>query len=440
MTPYLTSSRHIRAGFLLSLACMASLAQAQQPQRKTPAARAPAAGGAKPSVIVRLVCEDESAGAEVTLNGVFKGECPLDMNIEPGTFKLRATKQEGAERERVYETELVLAADTIKRITLTLSEPRLTRAGQQAEAARADAMQRQAAAELLKREQAEAARVQAQQQLVANAEAGQPDAMVRLADMYENGRQVARDVNKAFALYQRAAATGHPAGMGGLGAMYLNGWGTPRNAPVAEGWLRKAAMAGDGRGMNGLANLYEAGAGGLSLDRTLALDWKLRAAEAGNLRAIANMGERYVDGDGVTRDRVKGLALLRRAAEAGSADAMTTLATCYRMGKGVVEDIPQALVLYRKAAELGDGSAMNELGAAYASADMGLPKDERMAASWFRKGAEAGDGRAMANFGTYQADGLGGVPRDQAQGVAWMRKAAALGDRMGIYQLRERGL
>ena len=46
--------------------------------------------------LLRVTCEGDDVGAEVTLNGKFKGECPVDIQAGSGTVKLRVVKKVGA--------------------------------------------------------------------------------------------------------------------------------------------------------------------------------------------------------------------------------------------------------------------------------------------------------------------------------------------------------
>lgn len=143
---------------LRSLACFAITlaalsAGAQTPPKKPGGAAAASAGTA----VLRVACDGPATGAEVTVNGSFKGDCPLDIPVPAGTIKLRVLKKVGAGRESVFEQEFRMAADTAKRVDVELGPPQLTAEGQRLENDR------------LAREKAEADRQAAERQRAAAA-------------------------------------------------------------------------------------------------------------------------------------------------------------------------------------------------------------------------------------------------------------------------------
>jgi len=72
---------------------------------------------------IRLTCEEEDKGADVLLDGDYKGKCPLDLTTKPGTHQLEvATKKEG-KYKLVYSVELVLGAGVAQRVDMPKSPP-----------------------------------------------------------------------------------------------------------------------------------------------------------------------------------------------------------------------------------------------------------------------------------------------------------------------------
>lgn len=94
---------------------------------------APLSATAEKSVL-RVMCEGEDVGAEVTVNGKFKGECPVDIQVSPGRLLLRVEKND-ASYERIFEQEVRIGDGVVKKVEVTLSR-RLNAAGQQREAQR----------------------------------------------------------------------------------------------------------------------------------------------------------------------------------------------------------------------------------------------------------------------------------------------------------------
>lgn len=123
---------------------------------------------------LHITCEGSNEGAEVSIDGVFKGECPFDMFVAEGTIALRAVKPAGELRERVFAQSYRIGGGTRKAIEIILAEPQLNARGI---ALRAQADKEAAEA---KRKAAEAARAVAEAKLAAEKVA--QDAAVARAD------------------------------------------------------------------------------------------------------------------------------------------------------------------------------------------------------------------------------------------------------------------
>jgi len=74
--------------------------------------------------MLRIACDGDSVGAGISINGQFKGECPLDIATPAGKLNLRASISVDSERERVFEQEIHLGGDVVKRVEIQLSLPR----------------------------------------------------------------------------------------------------------------------------------------------------------------------------------------------------------------------------------------------------------------------------------------------------------------------------
>lgn len=173
-----------------------------------------ACGPAQAASLLRVACEGPDARAEVTVNGVFKGECPLDIQVDPGAIQLRVVKRIDADRERVHADDFRIGDGVVKKIDVALSAPRLNVDAQRREnerlaRERAEARQREQARELARaaQEQLDRERVEAERRLV---EAGDADAMLALADRYATGSGVAKNDAQAKSWLGRAFALGHP--------------------------------------------------------------------------------------------------------------------------------------------------------------------------------------------------------------------------------------
>lgn len=114
--------------------------------------------------MLRVNCEAADIGAEVTINGQFRGECPVDIQVQAGTLQIRVMKPAGADRERVYQQEIRMGEGTVKRLDVVLGTAQLTAAAQAIEDERLRRAQEEALrlAEEKRRIDAEAARQKAE--------------------------------------------------------------------------------------------------------------------------------------------------------------------------------------------------------------------------------------------------------------------------------------
>ena len=77
-----------------------------------------------------------------------------------------------------------------------------------------------------------------------------------LAQRYEAGKDVDRDVNKAADWYRKAAMQGHQKAQTNLGNLYRIGRGVDKDYDEAMQWYRKAAEQGDTKAMINIALMY----------------------------------------------------------------------------------------------------------------------------------------------------------------------------------------
>jgi len=129
--------------------------------------------------------------------------------------------------------------------------------------------------------------------LVARAEAGDPEAQYRLGRAYDEGVLVRPSPYLAAHWLRRAAEQGHAAAAARLGTLYFQGRGLPRDLELALSWYRRAAEAGDPEGMAGLALMLVDGLA-TGRDPVRAFVWASLAAEAGNEYARRLLERRIV--------------------------------------------------------------------------------------------------------------------------------------------------
>ncbi len=192
--------------------------------------------------------------------------------------------------------------------------------------------------------------------------------------------------------------------------------------------LEPAAMAGNMEAMAYLGDLYLRGLGG-ARNELKAREYITMAATDGKLpRAIHQLGLMYVNGNLVTRDETKGVDLIQKAAEASHPPSQFMLGLwLYRGTYGFAKDPNAALAWFKAAANQKDPDGMNWLGLYAESGQANVPKDMLVALDWYRKAAELKNANAAYNVGRIYVDGLG-VQSDLAEGLKWLRRAAIFGD------------
>lgn len=123
------------------------------------------------------------------------------------------------------------------------------------------------------------------------AKAGQPEAMVRLAEAWHFGEPgITPDPAKAVIWAGQAAAAGNPQGQNLLGTMRESGLGVERNDSLAAESYRKAAVQHHAKAQANLGRLLSNGRG-VTMDRVEAWFWLRVSADAGEITAKNFMAE-----------------------------------------------------------------------------------------------------------------------------------------------------
>lgn len=159
----------------------------------------------------------------------------------------------------------------------------------------------------------------------------------------------------------------------------------------AEPAARDAAAPFFAPAMRKISEIYFAGNGVGSADPQRALAWLRAAFELGEdvdaaheLALVHEFGR-----DGVDVDVVAAAEWFERAAEAGHVEAMSELGLCYELGIGVEQDDEKALDWYTRAANLGHVTAKFSVGEAFEAA-RGVPQSDEEACLWYYRAASNG--------------------------------------------------
>ena len=122
----------------------------------------------------------------------------------------------------------------------------------------------------------------------------------------------------------------------------VKGLGVPVDLEAADMWYEQAANKGHTEAAHALL--------------------ELRASQ-GNVTAMAQLAKQKLTSSENPTDQIRGVVLLRRAAAAGHLDALYNLGECLRLGRGVAPDAAEAERCYEQAALQGHSSAQAALGA-----------------------------------------------------------------------------
>lgn len=219
------------------------------------------------------------------------------------------------------------------------------------------------------------------------AEAGDPDALVKLATLYAQGRGTQRDLDASIEALRQAALNGHAEAQYNLASAYQFGQGLELDLEKARTWYERAAELGHGRAQRNLAAMYELGTG-VEADLGIAARWYLASAESGVADSQLKIGLLLWEGDGVGQDRESAQYWIREAAMAGDTDAQFVAGAI-----SLEDDRAAALAWWRRAADRDHVQAMYHLAEQLAEASPSaedLAAAERYAESAVRAGhAEA---------------------------------------------------
>ena len=198
------------------------------------------------------------------------------------------------------------------------------------------------------------------------ADAGNAPAQNNLARLLFLGAEgVPKDEEKARFLLRTSAEAGFAPAQAQLGtAVESEGVRTENKAQIAEArdWYEKAAAQNQPDALLALARFSDAGIGGPEGGAQKAFDYCFRAAKAGSVVAMNEMGVRYQKGAGVRQDNVAAVGWFTLAAQHGLLAALVNLGNCYEVGNGVRQDFEQAGRNYSAAARQNFGPAEFLLG------------------------------------------------------------------------------
>lgn len=253
-------------------------------------------------------------------------------------------------------------------------------------------------------------------------------AILTLAFIYLDGAEdlcIEKNISQAISLLKKAAKLGSTEAMNNIGFMYYNGEGVNQDKQEAKKWYEESANKGDTTAMCNLAYIYRMGDGAVQ-NYKKAIEWYEKAMEKNNAEAVYEIGTMFDNGEGFPPNKQQALQYFEKAANLDSAEAMFSIGYMYEHGDGVNQDKQNAVYWYKKSAEAGNAIAMNNLGYMYHCGE-GTVKNFSTALKWYQKAAKLGNTTAMINIANMYEEGCG-VKKNYSNAISLYKKAAEEGD------------
>jgi TPR repeat protein len=184
------------------------------------------------------------------------------------------------------------------------------------------------------------------------ATSGASDAQYDVGTMYQNGRGVTADRNKAVEWYQKSAAQGNQKAASRLKLMESNAARFGKTLSEAEGGNRDSQYE--------IGNMYMTGIGA-EIDYGKAASFFEKAAGQGHSKAAYKLGQIYYEGAGVSPDKKAAFKWFSSAAESNYPAAQYYLGKMYSEGQGTARNNKLALEWLSKAVAGGFDQARGEM-------------------------------------------------------------------------------
>ena len=255
-----------------------------------------------------------------------------------------------------------------------------------------------------------------------------PELLAHCFRLTEDGRTryIQKDYDKAFELFNEAAALGYSPAMYNAAVCYLNGDGVDKDSLAAFQNFRKAANLGEENALHNLASCYMRGIGTAKND-SLAVHYYTMSADKGSAISQSILGHIYMNGKGVEQDSIKGREWYNKAAEQNEPTALYALASIMEKEDSMAGYSKRQLRKRRtieflvKAAENKHPEAQYRLGRLYESGKY-VRKSKKKAFNWYLHAANQGHTDAMERVGYCYEKGRG-VKKNEPKAASWYRLA-----------------
>jgi hypothetical protein len=190
------------------------------------------------------------------------------------------------------------------------------------------------------------------QEKLEEANSGDSDAQYDVGTMYQNGRGVGADRNKAVEWYQKAAGQGNPKAASRLKLMESNAARFDKTLSAAESGNRDSQYE--------IGNMYMTGIGA-DIDYGKAISFFEKSASQGHSKAAYKLGLIYYEGAGVSANKKTAFKWFSSAAESNYPAAQYYLGKLYSEGQGTKRNNKLALEWLSKAVDGGFDQARGEM-------------------------------------------------------------------------------
>jgi TPR repeat protein len=266
-------------------------------------------------------------------------------------------------------------------------------------------------------------------------------AWISLAQIYESGTGVSKDLGEAISLWKKAANSGDTSAKLHLAELYRDN-SDVKDPQESFKWFLRVAQQFDSNtnfytreALISVANAYDKGLG-VAQDKAEAVKWLTKGAEANDPEVEWRLGVKYDLGDGVDADKQKAFQWYLKAANTppifgkivspGVAEAQRNLGYLYQDGEGVGKDNQEAFNWFMKAANNGDDAAQYNVGKAYETG-ISVLQDKQEAFKWYQKSANGGNKAAEFKLGNLYSENIH-TSQNRIEAYKWYTLAAAQGD------------
>jgi TPR repeat protein len=205
---------------------------------------------------------------------------------------------------------------------------------------------------------------------------GNLKAQIKVANFYQFGHVLNKDLKKSFDWFIKAAKQDSRFSEYNISQMYLNGLGVEKNHKKAFSWLEKSVQDGYVFSEFKMGLFYLQGIG-VNKNDAIATEWLTKAANKNHIESQYYLGLLYLN-----KDILTSIAWFKKAANQNHIEAQHYLASIYRQGKGVVKkNNLLALNYFEKSAEQGHLKSQYITGYMYSYGE-GVLKNYKNAYIW----------------------------------------------------------